>query len=293
MRMLRLSLCLWMLLAMVLPFVSLPAVALAEETTSDNTTVNLTLTAEFPKLEAVATGSFEFYVKMVYEGKTDRLFDLSVVAPPKWDAYITPQYDTKRISSINMEKPTYGTTTTKTVKLNISPPTWPYAEPGEYQIKFQASSGELTRDIYLTAKVTAKYTMSASPTYQRYNMTARAGAENVYSITITNTGTEAITNITFTADKPSGWEVTFKPEKIERLEIYDPKVIDVVIKPPVKTVAGDYRINLRASGKEAYASSIDVRVTVETPSIWGWLGVAIIVIVVLGLIFIFMRFGRR
>ena len=64
------------------------------------------------------------------------------------------------------------------------------------------------------------------------------------------------------------------------------------IKPPPKTVAGDYMITLHVSGKQATADKMDVRVTVETPSIWGWVGVIIIVIVVVGLIVVFMRFGR-
>jgi len=46
-------------------------------------------------------------------------------------------------------------------------------------------------------------------------------------------------------------------------------------------------------GKQGDPVKMDVRVTVETPTIWGWVGVAIIAIVVIGLIVIFMRFGRR
>jgi uncharacterized membrane protein len=46
-------------------------------------------------------------------------------------------------------------------------------------------------------------------------------------------------------------------------------------------------------GKQASADKMVMRVTVETPTIWGWVGVIIIIIVVAGLIGIFMRFGRR
>jgi len=44
---------------------------------------------------------------------------------------------------------------------------------------------------------------------------------------------------------------------------------------------------------EDTTDNIDVRVTVETPSIWGWIGIAIIVIVVIGVAVIFARLGRR
>ena len=52
-------------------------------------------------------------------------------------------------------------------------------------------------------------------------------------------------------------------------------------------------VYVRASGKQAVADEMGIRVTVETPTIWGWVGVAIILIVVIGVIVIFMRFSRR
>ena len=102
-----------------------------------------------------------------------------------------------------------------------------------------------------------------------------------------------MTNITFTSTHPDGWEIKFSPDKAETLKTSDQKTIDVNIKPPAKTVAGDYMISLQVSGKQASADKMDIRVTVKTPTIWGWVGVIIIVIVVAGLFVIIMRFGRR
>ena len=36
-----------------------------------------------------------------------------------------------------------------------------------------------------------------------------------------------------------------------------------------------------------------IRVTVLTPTIWGWVGVIIVVLVVIGLMVMFWRLGRR
>lgn len=277
---------------MMLPAFFLPGIALAQDEASP-VLENITLTTEFPKLEAIATGSFQFYVKLEYTGQIDRVFDLNATVPAGWDAYVTPQYDTTRISSITLEKPQSYTTTTKSVKVSASPPTWPLAEPGEYTINLKVVSGNIVGEINLTAKITARYSLDAVPSNQLYSTKAKAGDDNTFSITVTNTGTAAIDNITFSSDKPTGWEITYKPEKIELLEIYDPKTIDVNIKPPRNTVAGDYMVTLRVSGKQAYATSMDIRVNVATPTIWGWVGVGIIVVVVVGLVVIFMRFGRR
>jgi uncharacterized membrane protein len=73
----------------------------------------------------------------------------------------------------------------------------------------------------------------------------------------------------------------------------DEQSVDVSIKPPPKTIAGDYMITLKTSGQQVTAQDVQIRVTVETPTIWGWVGVAIILVVVIGLIFVFMRFSRR
>jgi len=70
------------------------------------------------------------------------------------------------------------------------------------------------------------------------------------------------------------------------------KDIEVTITPPDKTIAGDYMLNFSVKSENA-TNNIDVRVTVETPSIWGWIGIAIIVIVVIGVAVIFARLGRR
>ena len=39
--------------------------------------------------------------------------------------------------------------------------------------------------------------------------------------------------------------------------------------------------------------TVDFRVTVSTPTVWGWIGFAIVALVVLGLGVVFFRLGRR
>lgn len=303
-----------LLFVMALSAFSLPAVVLAqdeEQPATDNTTPtpvliseepapiaaepeetdNITLSTEYPAIEAIATGTWEYNVKLEYKGKTDRVFDLNTIVPSGWEAYITPQYETQRIPSITLETSYSGIT--KNVKVTVTPTTWPFADPGEYKITLEAVSGDVKGKIDLTAKVTAKYILNAVPANDLYNTRAKAGQDNTYSIKVTNTGTAAIDNVAFTTDKPEGWEITFNPPKTDILESFDTKTVDINIKPPPKTVAGDYMFNLRISGKQGSSVAMDIRVTVETPTIWGWVGVAIIAVVVIGLIVIFMRFGRR
>jgi len=245
----------------------------------------------YPAVESIAGGNFEFEVEFKYTGEEARDFELNAIAPRGWEVYMTPKYEKeKKIKSIKI-KPT--ATPSEPVRVVASAPFWPLPDPGEYQITFEATSGNITGSTKLTAAVTAKYVMQLKPVTERYNTKATAGEDNSYQVEVVNASTAPVDNIKFEAVKPDGWEVEFTPEKIESLPAFDKQTVDVNIKPSAKTIAGDYMINLSARGEQTSAKEIDVRVTVETPTIWGWVGVIIIVIVVAGLVVIFMRFSRR
>ena len=189
-----------------------------------------------------------------------------------------------------MEASEYG----KSQSVQITAGSFSYSpEPGDYTITFTVASGDLNAKTNLTARVIARYSLTAEPASGLYSLKTKSGQDNIFSIEVTNDGTSPIENITFTADKTQGWEITFLTEKIDVLESGASNTVDVNIKPASKTVSGDYMVNIWVNGKQASTGKISMRVTVETSSIWGWVGIIIILIVVVGLVFVFMRFGRR
>jgi len=276
------------LLLVSLLAISLPAAVLAQEEPPPPETIELT--AAYSKLEGISGTSFEFEVDLKYQGAEARVFDLVASGPKDWTTYITPTYPKeKQILDIRVEP---GVSYAQKINVYVAPSYWLLPEPGEYQITVEASSGEIKGTISLTAVVTATYMMSLPPAAERYNTSATAGRDNYFSVVVANTGSATIDNFTFSSNKPSGWTIEFSPDKIDSLAAGGSQTVEANIKPPAKTIAGDYQITLRASGKQT-SDDIDVRVTVETPTVWGWVGVAIIVLVVAGLAFIFMRFSRR
>jgi uncharacterized membrane protein len=285
------------ILVIVLCTFCLPFIALADDTVTATDTApvpadNITLSTDYTRLDAIATGSFSFNVNLDYTGQIDRNFDLKTSIPSGWDVYIEPQYETgKKISSITIQSSYSGTS--KQLTLVATPPSSPIPDAGDYKILLQATSGNVTGSIELVARITAKYALYVVPVNQLYNTVAQAGKDNIYSIQISNTGSATLDTITFSSTHPDGWEIKFSPDKLDTLNTSDVKTIDVNIKPPPKTVSGDYMISLSISGKEATANTMDIRVTVNTPTIWGFIGVLIIVVVVVGLFLVIMRFGRR
>ena len=269
--------------------------AAEEEPPEEPPEEKLELISSFPVQRGESGTSFEFEVDLEYTGATEaRTFDLAATGPTDWDIYITPTYPTdKHILNIELEPPPpFQTGPVTKILIHVSPPLWRLTEPGEYPIAVGLTSGEVSGSIDLTIVVTSTYAMSLAPSEERLNTTATAGRDNYFSIEVINGGSGAIEDITFSSNKPSGWTVEFSPDEIDTLAALDSQTIEVNIKPPAKTIAGDYQITLKAKGKQI-SEEMDVRVSVETPTIWGWLGVAIIVVVIAGLIYIFMRFSRR
>ncbi len=276
--------CFWLLLASLLALFS-PSPVLAQDEEE-----KIELEPTYRKLEATAPGaSFEFEVKLNFQGNEARDFDLLATGPEGWSIYVKPSYGEQRIGSIRLEP---FASAPQRIKVAASPPLFIIPEPGEYEITMEASSGNISGSINLTAVITATYSLGVVPTEERYNTTATAGKDNFFSIVVGNSGSGTIENVKFSSRKPEGWSIEFSPEKIDKLSAGSFQTIDVNIKPAPKAIAGDYQINLAADAKQTL-ESIDVRVTVETPTIWGWVGIGIILVVIAGVIAIFMRFSRR
>ena len=256
----------------------------------------ITLTCQYPVLSSYAGTYFSYKIDLRYIGGTEpRVFDLRTEVPAGFISSITPGYgEGTEIAAIRLDpQKTYA----DTINVTVRPYTWLAPEPGEYDIIVEASSDELSANIELKAIVTAKYDLDVEPSGGLLNTKATAGKDNYFTISILNTGSADLEKVNFSSKitgGPSGWSITFEPETIDSLPAGDTREIQVDIKPAEKTIAGDYMLALSAEPESKNAfGSVNIRVTVLTPTIWGWVGVGIVVLVIAGLAFMFMRLGRR
>ena len=292
MKIVRIVCCLFLLLMGVV-IISQPATLLAQDESPTEEKIELSTT--YLKLEGTAIDYFQFTIEIKYQGSEVRYFDLEATGPKGWEIYITPvgELGTK-IRSRRLEP---GKKYPDSVNVIAYPPAWPSPEPGEYTITFEVSSGEISSSIELKAIITAMYSLGLAPVGGLYNTAVTAGKDNYFSIRVENRGTATINNINLSSDNPRGtvgWTVEFSQSEVDSLAAGDFQAIEVNIKPSSRTIAGDYYpLSLRASGDQATAERLEIRITVETPTIWGWVGVGIIVLVLAGLGVIFMRFSRR
>jgi uncharacterized membrane protein len=260
-------------------------------------TEGITLTCQYPVLTSPGgTSFFTYTIELQYKGgKEPRVFDLQVEVPAGFSYSLASTYgEGTEIAAIRLDpQKTYP----DTIKVTVRPSMWIVPDPGEYPITVEAASGEIKGSIELKAIVMAKYEVQIEPVIGRLNTTATAGKDNYFNIIVTNTGSADLQEINFSSTitgKPSGWSITFDPQSIDVLPVGDKREVQINIKPADKTIAGDYMVAISASPESGFAfDNIDVRVTVLTPTIWGWVGIGIVVLVIAGLVVMFMRLGRR
>lgn len=255
------------------------------------------LTTDYYKLEIVSGAGVDFTIQLEYTGTEARVFDLVATGPTDWTTFITPSYPRDRqILDIRMEPPEEGeSVTVEQIVVTAVPVSWLTPELGEYPITLEATSGDIQSSIELTAVVTAipaSYTLYLTSSDGILSTTAQAGEDNYFTLAVANSGTGDIDSISLSTNKPKGWAVELSPTNIASVTAGNFQTVEMNIKPPPEAISGDYEIIVRASGTQA-SDNVEIRVSVKTSSLWGWVGIGIIVLVIAGLAVIFMRFSRR
>jgi uncharacterized membrane protein len=280
-------------IAQALPETGNQPASMAQNQTSP--TEKITLSCQYPTISSYAGSYFSYTIDLQYTGgKEPRVFDLQAKVPDGFTSSITPSYgSSSQIAAIRLDP---SKTYPDSITVTATPYSWSAAQPGEYPISVAVSSGDLKASIDLKAIVTAKYDLQLKTSTGLLNTNATSGKDNYLNVSISNTGTADLEKISFSSktSAPSGWSITFDPKEIDVLPVGDTREVQLDIKPAPKSVSGDYMVTISAQpqAKNAFGS-FDLRVTVLTPTVWGWVGVAIVVLVVAGLAYMFMRLGRR
>ncbi|MFO8101598.1 MAG: NEW3 domain-containing protein, partial [Dehalococcoidia bacterium] len=174
-----------------------------------------------------------------------------------------------------------------------------YPEPKEYSIDLEAISqdGELQDTATLSANIDPQYSLSAETTTGRYSTKATAGDQANVAIVVTNSGTATFESVTFSASTPDvegQWQVDFDPSDLQALGPGDEREVEVTIAPPGDMVPGDYMVTLNFDTDPLVSEeppSVEIRVTVNGSTPWGWIVAAAIAIAIVAVVF-WLRFRR-
>ena len=165
-------------------------------------------------------------------------------------------------------------------------------EKGDYTIPISAISAEDSLSQDLSVSITGTYSVSLSTPDGRLSLDAYADKETSVTLSITNNGNVDLTNLNLTSTAPTNWDVSFSESTIDTLEAGATKEVTAYIKPAQDVITGDYVTDITIKNDSA-SSMAEFRVSVKTPTTWGIVAVAIIVVLVAVLAGIFKKFGRR
>jgi uncharacterized membrane protein len=249
-------------------------------------TGGLKITSQYPVLSTASGQTLKFTVDLKNETNKPLTVNLSAQAPPAWTVRFKPQFGDTQISSIQLKE-----NANETLSVEIDTPARADAKEYPVNVRAQAGAFETTADLKVSLKGTQDLKMgSASGTL---NTSITAGKRTPIDFLVGNAGTAPVRNLAFISKKPNDkWTVEFKPDKIDALNPGEVREIKMDLLAPDRTIAGDYLLTLTANAPEVNRS-VEFRVTVSTPTVWGWVGFGIVALVVLGLAAVFFRLGRR
>ncbi len=244
----------------------------------------VSLATEFPALRGPADVTFSFTLELTNDTSEEIQFGLQTQGPAGWQIEARPSGQS-RASTV-----TVAAGENERITVEVDPPD--FAEAGLYPILVQAAGSGQTATAELAVEITGNFDLSLFTADERLNVDVEAGNPTDLTLIVANSGTALLNEVGLRATPPTGWEVTFSPETIAQLEPGTTAEVTATITPAEDAIAGDYSLGFVASTPEV-SDQIEVRATVKTSTIWGLVGVGIIVAALVILSVVFRRFGRR
>lgn len=244
----------------------------------------VTLTPDFPGLRVPTGETASFSVELRNDTPSDLEFELSSSGPAGWEVTAEPATE-PQATTMQVEAGS-------TAQITVSATAPPGVESGQYPISVQASSPDNEVQADMIVEIVGSFSLELGTPDQRLSTEVSADGSSDIVLVVTNTGTAPISNVELSATAPSNWEVSFAEQVIAQLAAGESATVTATVTPSDQAVAGDYVITFRADSDEAN-STVDIRTTVNPSAIWGFVGVALIVLVLVGLAWVFRRFGRR
>ena len=248
---------------------------------------DLTLTTTTPELTGSADKDFKFDLTFKNDTAQDVTVSATATGPEGWTL------DTTLTGAADAASTIVKAGSTQSISVSAKAPEGTAADT--YPIKVTATAGDRTAEADVSVAVTGSYSMTLSTPTQILSASGSAGSATSMTFVVTNTGTAPISKVTLVGTPPSGWTVTVDPK--DGLDTIAPNQtgnINAVITPSKDAIAGDYQISFKASSTEdSTGATALIRFTVDTSPVWLIVGIAIIILMLGGLYYVFRTYGRR
>jgi len=236
-----------------------------------------------PNMQGVSTSTFTFNVNLRNQTAEKQQYAFSAEAPRGWNVTFKSNY--QPVTSVIAEP-----NAPQSITIDIKAPD--RVEAGKYKIPVSASNSSSTSNLDLEVVITGSWNMELSTPTGLLSTQITAGETKQLELMVTNTGSSELIEIKPEYTAPANWSVTFDPKKVDKLPSGSSTRIYATVKADKKAIPGDYVLNLETKTPEVSAKA-SFRVSVETPLLWGWVGVLIIMGAIGSVYYLFRKYGRR
>ena len=243
------------------------------------------LTCEYAQQEGASGTSFTFNTTVQNSTAQEQTYSFSANAPTGWTVSFQPSGESTQVAAVTVDA-----RGSQAMEVVVTPPNG--VEAGEYTIPISAISGTESLSSELTVVITGSYTLVLSTPSGLLSFDGSAGRQSTVTLSVTNGGNVDLQNINLSSSTPDGWTVEFSQSSIDVLEAGATQELTAYVTPSEEALSGDYALTLTASNSET-SDSTEFRVTVKTETLWGVVGVLLILAAVAGLGYVFRKYGRR
>lgn len=178
----------------------------------------------------------------------------------------------------------------KMIYLEIVPPYTVTVGDFNFTAQVQAPGGTIAKK---NLSLTLKSGVSMDISSYTYAYDSKPGAELTFDVYVKNSGRgAALTGVYLETKAPEGWVITVSPNRTNTIKAGETQVFRVKVLSPGSIVASDYKISVTAKSDQAEKSD-DYRITIKTESWIPYIGIGIILLVIVGLAFMYWKYGRR
>ena len=241
---------------------------------------------DYAQQEGDSGTKFSYTTTLTNNSGENMTYSLSAEgAPEGWTVTFTPSDTTTATSSVPVDAGA-----SSTIKAAIVPAQ--NVTAGEYPITLVAACAGETLELPVTVKITGTYSLTATTPTGNLSTSAYAGETKDVALSIQNTGNIDLTAVSLKAQASTDWEITFDQDTINEIPAGGSAEVTAHITPAKDAILGDY-VTIITASNDAVSSDCALKISVQNHTSWGIAAVAVIAVLVLGLVLIIRRFGRR
>lgn len=252
----------------------------------DKAPARLNFETEFPTIRGGSEAAFNFSVNVKNEGDDDLSVSFTSDAPREF--VVTFKSAGKDITNLPTDIKAGSS-----VKIDITATPLTALAVGTYPFTVTVQSDTITASTQLIAEVVGQPQLTLTTPDGRLSGTATINQQNQLKLVLRNTGNSPAAGVKLSVSAPSGWTVTLNPETVVEVPANQEVEVTADIKPSENAIAGDYVVTFRAQPNQSASKSAEFRITVQTSTLWGAVGIGLIAVAVAIVGLAVTRFGRR